>query len=251
MEDCSTVSTWMNQNSLCLNTEKTHLMVARTSQKISQIRKEKSIQVKMDGLQLTESENSCEMLLGVVIEANLKWNKHVQELQKRLKDRLSGLRKLRFVVDMKHRKVVAESIFNSVLTYCITAWGGTSKGNIEQLQAVRLVLNKPRGFRRESLFSIVNWLTVNQLVVFHRILAIYDLKRTNEPEYLAQFVARENIRGKIIIPNINSSLVGKSFIVHGAEMWNSIPENLRKIEKKQIFRSELKTWVLANIPMFL
>ena len=210
----------------------------------------------MNGLELSESESNCEMLLGVVFETNLKWNKHVQQLQKKLKDRLSGLRKVRFLVNMKHRKILAESIVQSVLTFCITVWGGTGKGNVEQLQVLqnetaRIVLNKPRRCHRETLFSMLNWLTVNQLVAFHRILAIYELKRTGEPEYLAQLVIKENIRRKIIIPNTNSSLLRRSLIVHGSELWNSIPEQLKQIETKSAFKRELKTWVLVNIPMFL
>ena len=117
-ENCSKVCTWMDRNELCLNVDKTHLLVCGTSQKLCQVRRDGCIQVEMDGLELLESENCCEMLLGVVFEASLKWNKHIQELLKKLKDRLTGLRKVQFLVDIKHRKVVAESIFLSVLTYC-------------------------------------------------------------------------------------------------------------------------------------
>ena len=62
MENCSTVSTWMNQNELCLNADKTKLMITGFSQRVSQVRKEQHIRVEMNGLELSESERNCEML---------------------------------------------------------------------------------------------------------------------------------------------------------------------------------------------
>ena len=129
-DNCLHTSVWMDQNELCLNADKTHLMVCGTAQRTQQVRLEHEIQVEMDGLQLIESETNSEKLLGVTFQTNLKWNLQVKELQNRLKNRLAGLMKVKFLTSTSHKKVIAESIFQSVLTYCIAAWGGASKVNI-------------------------------------------------------------------------------------------------------------------------
>ena len=72
----------------------------------------------------------------------------MQEVQSKLKDRLTGLMKTRFIVTYPFRKTVAEGIFTSVLTYCIPAWGGLDKGDLQDLQvmqnkAAQIVLNLP------------------------------------------------------------------------------------------------------------
>ena len=91
----------------------------------------------MDGLQLNESEEKSEKILGVHLQSNLKWTKQCQEVQLRLKSRLSGLRKIQGILDLDRRKVVAQSIFQSVLSYCISVWGGTAKREKESLQVIQ------------------------------------------------------------------------------------------------------------------
>ena len=255
-ENCSVTSTWMDENELCLNADKTHLMVCGTGQRTQQVRSDQRIQIEMDGQELLESDSQSEKLLGVRFQTNLKWNQHVKELQSKLKNRLAGLMKIKFLTSVSHKKVIAESIFQSVMTYCIAVWGGTTKGNIDSIQvlqnqAARIVLNQPKRVHRVQLYTILSWLTVNQLVVFHRILAVYKIRSCKEPEYLATFLTEDNIRGNIVIPNTASSLFRKSFVVHGAELWNSLPHGLRQMANLQTFKKELKKWVLENVPQFL
>ena len=181
-ENCDQVSTWMTQNELCLNADKTHLMVGGTSQRLLLVNPAENIDIKMENIQLTESDEKYEKLLGVLLQPNLKWSKHIQDLQQRLKDRLSGLVKIRFIVGLKIRKTVAEGIFHSVLTYCIAAWGGAEKGHLQDLQvmqnkAAQLVLNYPSRSHRETMYNNLGWLTVNQLVVFHSVLAVYQIRK--------------------------------------------------------------------------
>ena len=244
-DNCLHTSVWMDQNELCLNADKTHLMVCGTAQRTQQVRLEHEIQVEIDGLQLIESESNSENLLGVTFQTNLKWNLQVKELQNRLKNRLAGLMKVKFLTSISHKKVIAESIFQSVLTYCIAAWGGTSKVNINSLQvlqnqAARIVLNKPKRVHRVELYSTLPWLTVNQLIVFHRILSVYNIRRSREPEYLASYLLNDNIRGNIVIPITASSLLRRSFVIHGAELWNSLPHGLRRMINVKPFKLELK-----------
>ena len=71
-ESCSTVSQWMVSNQLCLNADKTHLMLGGTSQKLLQSNNEGVLSVTMNGFNLSESEDNCENVLGVFLQPNLK-----------------------------------------------------------------------------------------------------------------------------------------------------------------------------------
>ena len=109
--NCQIVSEWMHANQLCLNADKTHLMLCGTSKKLINVNKEEIINVSMDGVQLTESGDCTEKILGVHLQSNLKWSKHCQELQAQLKTRLAGLCKLKNILNRQKRSVVAKSIF--------------------------------------------------------------------------------------------------------------------------------------------
>ena len=64
-------------------------MVGGTSQRLHIVKPDENLDITMDGFRLTESEEKCEKLLGVTLQPNLKWTKHVQEVQSKLKDRLT------------------------------------------------------------------------------------------------------------------------------------------------------------------
>ena len=129
-ENCSIVSTWMMRNKLKLNAEKTHLITVGTSNRIAGLASE--VQVEMNSIKLKES--SFELLLGVSVEYNLKWHRTVDRLKMKLKSRIAGLSKLRFIVPFHILKSITHGIFNSVLIYCLPLIGGLDKGQLGDLQ---------------------------------------------------------------------------------------------------------------------
>ena len=190
------------------------------------------------------------------MQANLKWIEHANELQSKLKFRLAGLRKVSHALDYRKRKVVAKAIFESVLIYCIPVWAGTSKGVIEDLQvlqnrAAQFVLKLPSRSNREYMFNTLGWLTVNQLSVFHTILTVYNIRRTKEPEYLAEKLTRENVRGNIVVPHTGLTLLKNSFVFRGAELWNKVPHSVRALQNVKDFKKQLHNWVSENVDKFI
>ena len=227
-------------------------MVGGTGRRLAKLKPENSINITMDGFQLKESEEKSEKLLGVKFQSNLKWHKQIQELQLKLKDRLTGLTSVRFIVAFPFRKTLAEGIFGSILTYCMAAWGGADKGDLQDLQvmqnrAAQLVLNLPPRSHRETMFSNLGWLTVNQLVFFHTVMAVYRIRKFQEPEYLAKFLSQDNFRKNIVVPNSNLTLAKRSFCYRGAESRNIVPEQVRSLEKLESFKREVRKWTILNV----
>ena len=142
------------------------------------------LDIKMDGFKLFESAEKSEYLLGVNIQSDLKWTKQIEELKFRLKDRLTGISKIRNIVpSLQLRKQIAEGIFTSILVYCMPLWGGCGKGELQQLQviqntAAQHVLRVPRRSSRKEMFNRLGWLSVNQLVFFHTVMAVYKMRQT-------------------------------------------------------------------------
>ena len=253
-ENCELVSTWMRENKLCLNADKTHLMVAGTAQKLLRVDLD-TVNISMDGFRVVEAEDKYETLLGVNFQPNLKWNQHMIELQSKLKTRLTGLLKVRYVLSPKYMKVIAEGVFNSVFIYCIPLWAGCDKGDLKSLQvlqntAARHVLNLPHRTSRNFMFDQLGWLSVAQLAAYHTILTVFKIRRTREPEYLYEKLCQDNIRGHIVIPATTLTLAKKSFCYRGAADWNKLPEQLRRAEKISGFKKGLKEWTQLNVHRF-
>ena len=124
----------------------------------------------MDGIELEESEERFEVLLGCHIQANLKWQRLVLELQKKLKKRIARLAHLKFILPYQLRKIVSEGMFNSVLGYCLPLFGGCNIGDIRDLQVLQnkvaqIITHSPRYANRNSMNDDLDWLTVNHLTI--------------------------------------------------------------------------------------
>ena len=196
-----------------------------------------------------------EKLLGCQIQADLKWHQQVKELKSKLKKRLVGLNHIKFVLPFPTRRTVSDGMFNSVLVYCLPLFGGGTAQELKELQvlqnkAARIVTHSPRRAGRQGMFDQLDWLSVRQLVVYHSLLSVYRIRSSQEPEYLASRLSRDNHFGKIILPKTNLSLYRNSFGYRAARDWNLLPQRLRQLGTISVFKKELRTWVKREIPRF-
>ena len=202
-DNCEVVSNWMEENKLQLNADKTHILTLGTQQRLKL--PGNKVNVTMDGLVLQESPEQFETLLGCCIEPHLKWHKQITELLSKLKKRLAGLGHLKYILPYNLRKIVSEGLFNSVLGYCLPLFGGCDVGEIKSLQilqnkAAQIVTHSPRRAVRNEMYDQLDWLTVNQLIQYHTLLAVFRVRSSGEPEYLADSLSNDNILGRIIVP---------------------------------------------------
>ena len=206
----------------------------------------------MDGIRLEESAEKSEELLGIKIQCNLKWSNQIEALKSKLSSRLAGLEKLKKVMSRSTMKNIVQGVFNSVLCYCIPLFGGCNRTDLNLLQiqqnrAAQCVLNLPPRTSRCILFDKLGWLTVEQLIAYHTLIAIYRIRMKKEPEYLAGYLLRDNLYGRIIVENSTLGLYRNSFIYRGSTLWNKLPRDLRSEMKIGVFKRKLKRLVEANI----
>ena len=251
---CKVVSNWMAENMLQLNANKTHVLTLGTKERLAL--PGNRVTVAMDDVLLEENPQHREVLLGITINADLKWHGQVEVLQSKLKARLAGLAHVRHALPYNLRKMVSEGIFNSVLCYCLPLFGGCDKGELQDLQilqnkAAQLVTQSPPRTTRNLMYDTLGWLTVNQLVVYHTVLAVYRVRASGEPEYLADGLCNDNRTGHIIVRPTRLSLLQKSFKFRGAIQWNELPKNIRKLESIGSFKAALKVWIKSNVSRFL
>ena len=243
----------MKGNRFKLNASKTHILTVGTSTRVNNLTS--PVEVAMDNITLGEDSERTESLLGIELEFNLKWHKTVQKVQLKLKKRLAGLTRLRFLVPLNTFKIISQGIFNSVLVYCLPLYGGCDKSELKSLQvlqnkAAQIVTSSPPRSSRHPMFDQLNWLTVNQLIAYHTALQVYRIRMNDEPEYLAQILKKDNRNSNVIVTNTVLTLAKRSFTFRGAQLWNSLPNLIRKKSKIGNFKKMLRIWVQENIPRF-
>ena len=253
-KDCEAVSTWMRANKLKLNPVKTHILTMGTQQRLNLLAK--TVQVSMDDTQLQEEEGGCELLLGCKMQTNLKWQNQVDYLLRKLRTRLAGLMSLKYLAPFEVRNTITQGIFNSILVYCLPLYGGCDVSQLKAIQvlqnkAAQIVCHAPPRASRAAMFDRLGWMSVHQLICYHSLITLFKIRSSGEPEYLSDVVRRDNLYGRIIIPNTGLGLAKKSFTLRASLQWNLLPASLRTTARIGLFKVALKKWIKGNIQRFI
>ena len=97
---------WLKNNGMKANTDKSHLLLSQTEKISTQIYDENII------------NTSCEKLLGVKIDRELKFDEHVKSLCKKANQKLSALTRLSSLMSFNQRKLIMNAFITSHFSYC-------------------------------------------------------------------------------------------------------------------------------------
>ena len=129
-----------------------------------------------------------------------------------------------------------------------------------QNRAARLVSNKGRYTPINELLKSCGWLSIRQLVAFHRVVLLFKIKYDGKPKYLNEkfstnpnpsYNTRFQDDGQIRKSRIYKKEESKSsFVPDSISVWNRLPTKIRKSENPKIFKTKLKPWIVSNIKMW-
>ena len=124
------MSEFLVNNRLKLNDDKTHLLVLTTSQTRRRAGGFENVVISTPAGDI--SPTPVEKLLGAWIHQDLKWSEHLQNndesLVRALTTRLSAIKMVCKVATFQTRKMIADGLFISKLSYLISAMDNSSQG---------------------------------------------------------------------------------------------------------------------------
>ena len=132
-------------------------------------------------------------LLGCWIQEDLRFNNHIRDIEesliKSLNKRVNAIKMLSKVASFQSRKLLANGIFISKLSYLITIWSHCATYLMNSIQivqnrAARAVTNKDWREGSEEILKQIGWLSVNQLSFYYKVLHLHQIKINKEPEML-------------------------------------------------------------------
>ena len=155
--------------------------------------------------------------------------------------------------------MIANGIFLSKLIYMISVWGNCSKEPLDCLQviqnrAAQLVTKNWILSTKENLKQIW-WLSVHQLGNYFDVLLLHQIKSYSFPRYLHQIYNQNyeyNTRqaaSKAVKPLgiPRSELAKGSFRWRAPHIYNQIPSNISQNDNINIFKRDVKSWIVDNI----
>ena len=113
--DLENISDWFRANKLTLNVSKTTCLVFGKDH----TRLTGALSINGEPMKVTDSTK----FLGVWIDINLNWKKHIEHMKNRLKSRLCLIRKGINMLTTHAKKILYHAQIESVLTYGLGTWG--------------------------------------------------------------------------------------------------------------------------------
>jgi hypothetical protein len=185
--------------------------------------------------------------LGVTVDEDLSWTQHINSLCSKLSTGLYVLQRMKSISDTNTTKIAYYALFESHIRYGIAVWGGTTITNLQrvlmkQKRAIRILGNlQPRESCRES-FKKLNILTVISLYILEVVSYIHIKapEAVRSGAQIHQYNTRHATNYCLPVHHLSSTEKKPSYI--GAKMWNSLPEELKRMDKQHFYRC-LKNWL--------
>ncbi|KAJ8732586.1 hypothetical protein PYW07_015185 [Mythimna separata] len=174
------VFTWLISHSLTLNTSKTKLITFSLN---STTQPSTPITLKAHTCQINSSSCNCPTIestdttkyLGITLDKHLNFKAHITHLTSRVRKLIYLFKTLRHIANTSVIRTVYLAMCQSVLSYCITSWGGAAKTILKPLEvAQRAILKvatfRPMLFPTFDLYQKCKVLTVRQLFILYTVL---------------------------------------------------------------------------------
>lgn len=165
--------------------------------------------------------------LGILIDNRLTFQPHIELLTARIRKLIFIFKNLRHVANPKIIKIVYFALCQSLLSYCISSWGGAHKTHILKLErAQRAVLkvsqSLPYLYPTTSLYKQSKVLTVRQLFILHIIL-----KQHSHVPFDPFSLSSKRRKDKVCPPNkFNTRFSHRFFCFLGGFLYNKISSEL-------------------------
>ena len=247
--DLSKVYTWLSANKLTLNLTKTEFMLIASRQKLSSISERPSLTINDMAVEQVASAKS----LGVYIDQTLNWECHNEDISKKIASTIGAIKRIRHLMPFNILINVYHSLVQPHFDYCNEVWGNCNKGLSDKLQklqnrAARILMSAGYDSNLDDLFRALGWRKLCHQRLDKKSI-MYKTLNVMTPEYLrSNFVFRDNLNSyhlrntenTLTLPQPRTDYLKKSFSYSGAQLWNSLPIELRQATSLNDFKTKLK-----------
>ena len=180
--------------------------------------------------------------LGVQIDSNLNWDKHVVTIKTKANRALGLIKYSKKYLPSDVLNKMYRGIVEPHLSYCCSVWGCCSESKIDVLQkiqnrAARIVTSSPYDASAAAIIESLGWSTISDLIRKETATLAYESLNSLAPNYLRKLFAKcSDERERFVrssetdlkIPFLKTTSGRRAFSCRGAKLWNS-PERATKL----------------------
>ena len=246
------LNNWFIANKLSLSLDKTCYTVfgASGADKLK-------IQLKIGDAVLHQVEHS--KYLGVVIDANLSWQQHVEYIYKKIIKFTSIFYKINHKLNFDILRMIYFAFVHPHLSYGIEIYGNTYQAHLNRLiilnnKLLRILQNCAHNTPVAKLYKNFNTLSLPDLHSYQilRFVHTFIYCHSKLPCVFSEYFSSNsavhayNTRNKdsLHLESFHSSLGQRSINFKGSVLWNALPEELKRISSVQVFKKKLKSYFI-------
>jgi hypothetical protein len=243
------VQDWCTNNRMVLNPDKTKSMVITTRQKHQRQKLQLNLKIQSTEVQQVREHK----ILGVIVDEELKWQSHINHVNKLLSKNLFLLHQLKMYVDTDARKTFFYAHCLSHINYASTVWCGASANHIQQMRslhrrAAKLILPDP-SLTTDEKQKQLGILPLEKQFIYNTAMLMYKLRDNKAPIYLNNLLTPASERygsEKYILPLPRVDIYKTSFAFTGPSAWNSLPLHLTMCATIGTFKKHLRAFLLET-----
>ena len=240
----SEVTAWCYDNNMVLNPEKTKCMVVTTRQKH---------QLENLKLNLIVNNHSIEQVtehrhLGVTIDENLNWDKHINALSKSAARNVYLLSRLSYVTNRDACFFFFHAHVMSLINYASNLWDGCNNTHFTKLnsvhkRALKILCKVSSGFENE--YNLSRPLSLNNHLKYNKCILMHKIMHGKCPSYLDKTITstqRSSLNSRnmtLILPKPRIDLFKTSLVYSGTSCWNGLPQHLKQPSSTETFKNKL------------
>ena len=241
---------WFESNYMKLNHDKCHFIMSG--------HKHEYVFAKIGQKLIWEERNV--KLLGVEIDSNLLFNKHVRSLYMKASRKLSALTRVVKFMNLQQRRTLMKAFVVSQFNYCPLLWmfhSRTLNNRINNLheRALRIVYKDDDSSFKELLVKDGSC-TIHHYNLKLLAVEMYKVKNNLSPEFMQDIFPERNIERYNLRKQVNFQIPGPKTVTYGTEsiqflgskIWNLIPNNLKSATNLSIFKANIKKWIPNDCP---
>ena len=158
--DLENIEKWSTENKMYINTEKTKALLVtekRLQHKLSE--ETATLKLRLDATNIDQL--SHHKLLGLIVDKDLSFEAHIDEICKKLSKRLGLLRHISPYLKQRHKLIFYIAAIKPVMLFLSPVWSSCNKELLErvlrmQKRAARIILDAERTTRTLTMFNELN-----------------------------------------------------------------------------------------------
>ena len=199
-------------------------------------------------------------LLGVTLDCNLSWSKHIDLLVQKMGRNISIVKRCSSFLTPPLTKLVLQTLALSQLDYCATVWSGTTKMNLGKLQraqnrGARVAFGCTIRANINNNHNQLGWLKVEERLKTSLLSFVKDIFHLKIPDCLYEqltlcddthsYPTRHAISGKYAIPKAKTNFRQQAVLHRAIVGWNSLPGHISKTQSKASFKKQVKQHLMT------